>query len=302
MRKNIKIWLGIIILVICFLFLMRSLFINWHKVSIQELKFNWLFFLIAYIIWFFAFLLMGFLWDITVECIGEELSFIQALRIVSLSMLPKYLPGKVWGILGQVWLTKKEAGIAGEKVGTGVVLSMAMDLLSGALLGVIILPTALKHQGSINLYPLYIIIPVLFVMLHPPIFIKTVNWGIKKLKRKGIDFVLSYIQLLKLLGFYIIFWVSQCIAVFFLIRSFYSISTTFLIPLCGIIPAAWVIGFISFITPGGLGVREGILSYFFSFYMPTSIGIIASIIIRIWATIGEVAVFAIFAKSIKKYI
>ena len=303
MRKKIKICLGLIILVICFFFLVKALFINWHQVDSQELTFNWLFLLISYVIWFLAFLLMGFLWKATIMYVGERLSFIQALRIISLSMLPKYMPGKVFGIVGQVWLTKKEGNVSGEKGGVCAILEIVISVLSGTLLSVIILPFVLKNKFSPNFYLMLVIIPVLFIILYPPLFMKIVNWGLRKLKREEIEFIPRYTQLLKLFVLNIIFWIAQCVAVYFLIRSFYSpISPSFFIPLCGIFPGAWVIGFLSFITPGGLGVREGALAYFFSFYMPTSIGIIVSIIIRIWATIGELAFFAVFARNIKKYI
>lgn len=122
------------------------------------------------------------------------------------------------------------------------------------------------------------------------------------LKKDAIIFIPRYSQILQLLILYIFFWIFQGIAIFFLIRSFYFIKSSFIIPLCGIFPTATVLGVLSFFTAGGLGVREGVLSYLFSFYMPASIGVIASIVIRIWEVIGELILFAIFARSIRKYI
>jgi hypothetical protein len=300
-KKRISSFLGIIVLIIIFFFIAKSLHENWQKVPFERLKFNHWYLILSFCIWFGGFPFSGFVWKVNLQCIGEKITFIQSLRIMGLSFLPRYLPGKIWGIAGQAWITKKEGGIPGEKGGIAAVLGTTVNMLSGLLLFLIIFPFALKEKLPGNFYLLFTLIP-LFIIIHPSIFIRIVNYGLKKLKRKTIEVIPKYSQILKLLFLYALLWIIQCIGMFFVIRSFYLINLSFFIFLCGIYPAAWTIGFLSFITPGGLGVREGALAYFLSFYMPTSIGIIASFVIRIWATIGEVTLALILAKNIKKYI
>ncbi|MCX8015508.1 MAG: lysylphosphatidylglycerol synthase domain-containing protein, partial [candidate division WOR-3 bacterium] len=165
----------------------------------------------------------------------------------------------------------------------------------------LIFPFASKQLSPQIVYSLFSLIPIFFVIIYPPIFSKIINFILKILKRPYVKFKIKYYQILKLLLLYAISWVIQGISIYFLILSFYRIDYRFLIPLCGIFPIASAIGFIVLVTPGGLGVREGVLSYLFKFYMPTSIGIVTSILIRIWATIGEVLTFLFFAKSLTKY-
>jgi glycosyltransferase 2 family protein len=302
MNKKIKLYIGIIILTACFFFIGKAFVTNLQNIDFRNLKFNFFFLLVSYIVWILAFLLEALIWKCTMSYIGEKLTFIKALKIISLSVLPKYIPGKVFGLASQVWLTKEEGDISGGKGSVGAILNMVISILGGAVLGCIILPFVLENKSSINIYFLWGFIPLLFIMLYPPIFIGMSNWLLKIFKRGKITFMPSYGQILQLLGFHISFWLLQSIAIFFLIRSFYLISPSFFIPLCGIFPSASVIGLVSFFTPGGLGVREGALSYLFSFFMPTGIGIIVAIIMRLWGTTGEIILFAIFAKNIKKYI
>jgi uncharacterized membrane protein YbhN (UPF0104 family) len=71
-------------------------------------------------------------------------------------------------------------------------------------------------------------------------------------------------------------------------------------PLVGINALAWTIGFFSFIVPGGLGVREGIQSFFLKFFLPLPVGIVAALLYRIWAIIGMLVFFSIFGRGLKK--
>jgi len=302
MTKGIKLFLGVIILIVIFSFMGKYLFENWQQVPFQKLKFNYALLIASFLIYACCFILGGFIWKTSLSFVGENLSLIKSLRISAFSYMARYIPGKVWGIVGQVWFTKKEGNIPGEKSGVCIVVNTVISILSSLLLTFIIFPLILESKFSEKFYLLFILIPLFFIILYPPIFMRIVNFGLKKLKREEIKTVPKYTQILELLLLYIFGWILTCSGVYFLISSFYPMKSSFFIPLCGIYPGAWVIGFLSLVTPGGLGVREGVLSYFLSFYMPVSVGIIASIIIRIWATIGEFVFFAIFARGIKKYI
>lgn len=301
-KRGVKPLLCVGILIIIFFFMGKYLYTNWRQVPFQELRFNYFFLIISYFFYACTFILGGFAWKVNLASVGEDLKFTKSLRIVALSYLPRYIPGKVWGIVGRIWISKKEGGIPGEKAGVCVVVNTAITILSRLLLALIIFPFILNDKSTEKFYLLFTLIPLFFVVLYPPIFMRVVNFGLKKLKRESVSVIPKYSQILKLLLLSLSGGILTSIGIYFLISSFYPIKPSFILPLCGIYPVAWVIGFLSFVTPGGLGVREGVLSYLFGFYMPVSVGIIASIIIRIWTIIGEFAFFAIFARGIKKYI
>ena len=52
-------------------------------------------------------------------------------------------------------------------------------------------------------------------------------------------------------------------------------------------PGAWLAGFFSFVTLSGLGVREGILSYFLSTIIPTPQALAVALVARLWTIIAE---------------
>ena len=290
--------IGLIIVFVVFCIIGRVLYQNWSKVPFEELRFNVGFLAISYVFKFFAFVLGSLGWVFVLKSLGAKLPLKRALRINSVSSLGRYVPGKVWAFLGQVYLAKRDK-IPASKTMVSVLLSTTLSILSALIIFSASL-VFLVNKGMPNqIYLALILIPLCFIALHPHILPKIVNWGLRKMKKGVIEFNFNYARILKLLGVYCLNWIAQSFCFFFLIRSFYPISISVYPPLLGINSLAWVVGFLSFIVPGGLGIREGIQSFLLKFFIPLPVGIIAALLGRIWAIIGMLIFFAIFAGGLK---
>ena len=55
---------------------------------------------------------------------------------------------------------------------------------------------------------------------------------------------------------------------FLLCAGFYPVSWHNMLPFAGIFSLSWVIGFLAFITPSGLGVREGAMALLLAPFIP----------------------------------
>jgi hypothetical protein len=246
-----------------------------------------------------TFLLIAYTWKRSLTIIKEHISFLAALRVNALATLPKYAPGKVWGILGKVYLAKKE-GISEHGCVVTISLETILYLLSGIILFLFTASSVAKGRIPYTIY--IFLIPICFIIIYPPVLISITNFFLRLFKRPLVDFMPNYIQMLELLLLYTLSWVLQGIGVFFLINSFYHINFKILLTISGLHAFSWVVGFLSIITPGGLGVKEGVFSYFASFLMPAGIAALVALLVRIWGTIGEVGYFAIFLGKMKKYL
>ena len=60
----------------------------------------------------------------------------------------------------------------------------------------------------------------------------------------------------------------------------------------GIYAAAWTVGFLSVITPGGLGIREGMLSLLLSAYLPSSTATLVALLSRTWSLAADLVLAA----------
>lgn len=289
---------AVIVIFAVFFFIGKVLYQNWSRVSFEELRFNIGFLAISYIFQFSYFVLGCLGWILILRGLDAELSLKRAIQIISVSNLGRYIPGKVWAFLGQVYLAKRD-DIPAHKTLVSVLLSTILIILSAALIFSASLAFLVKKGLPNQIYLALIFIPLCFIALHPRTLARIVNWGLKRLKRESIEFNFDYARILRLLGVYCVSWIAQGACFFFLIKSFYPITISAFFPLLGINSIAWIVGFLSFFVPGGLGIREGIQSFFLKFYIPLPIGIIAALLYRIWAIIGMIIFFAIFARGLR---
>ena len=118
--------------------------------------------------------------------------------------------------------------------------------------------------------------------------------------KKEIKLEIKQAHLFKAFCLFAISAIIQGGAFFLLIRSFYSIEYRLLPDIIGIYNGSWAVGFLSFIAPGGLGVREGALTVLSKFYMPLPIAIILSALARLWMTLFEIIMALIGLKFRKQ--
>jgi len=59
----------------------------------------------------------------------------------------------------------------------------------------------------------------------------------------------------------------------------------------GTFSISWLVGYYAFLSPGGLGVQEGIQVYLLTFFFPSPISIVIALASRLWMTVGDLLVF-----------
>lgn len=246
-----------------------------------------------------TFVLVAYAWKKSLAMLNEKISLINALRINAIATLPKYAPGKVWGIVGKVYIAKKE-NISEHNCVITISLETILYLLGGVIL--FLLTSVSMLQGRIPFLIYLFVIPICLIIVYPPVLIIITNFFLKLFKRPIIDITPSYLQVLLLLLLYTLCWVLQGIGIFFLINSFYPIGIESVLVISGLHALSWVVGFLSIITPAGLGVKEGVFGYFLAFLIPAGIATITSLLVRVWGTIGELLYFFAFSGKIKKYL
>ncbi|KPK67577.1 hypothetical protein AMJ87_13145 [candidate division WOR_3 bacterium SM23_60] len=296
--RNIIAWIvGIAI----FVWIGRALYLNWHKIAFEELEFNYVFLILSALFHICGFILMSITWKYTMLFLGQNIGFMHSLEILSLTRLGRYLPGKVWFAMGRAYFAKAK-GIPQRTVYVSIVLEVILQFWAAVLLFFATGAPAFGKGININPYILGAVLIASLVLMHPAVFNRLINVVLRRLKRQTIDFSLTIPRILVLLVmFFFIFAFHGC-GFLFLIRSFYPLALTEFPVMVSIFAVAWVIGFISFITPAGLGVREGALSLLLTNHVPTGIGIIAALLSRIWLTIIEVLLFLLFVPKLKRYL
>jgi hypothetical protein len=227
---------------------------------------------------------------------SKPVSFLSSWILFQLSELGRYLPGKVGQFVGIAALCRS-LEISRDEAIASTLLQLMFQCLLGVFIGVPVLlsPAAreflqkiwtnLWHNSfrSIALFAALVGLgAVFFILLRKHLFSQKAHL------QKAIRSIFSFKKLFRLIAIYLLLWAFLGIGFFLFVKSIYPIQIDQLPIILSVYPFAWSIGFLSLITPGGLGVREGVLSIFLTPYLPPGIATLVALLSRLWVMNIEV--------------
>lgn len=217
-----------------------------------------------------------------------------------MSVFAKYIPGKIWSSLGRASLVAQ----FGIPLQHAILISIHLQILfisSGLILGFIGLALSGKYGlANLGMYSMAVVLSVVIIL---PKFRKLLYKTVGKLFKGDIEpLALGAFPLLNIMFLFLVQWGFWSLGFYFLSRALVqreipvlSISFAFPLSVC--------LGILSLISPGGIGVREGVLVgalgiMGLSLSDSTTIALVA----RIWFLIGEVSIFlkAVIVKKMKR--
>lgn len=239
------------------------------------------------------------IWRRILVCVGGELAYPPAVRIWFLSAVLRYIPGNVWQPLGMTVYCMRY-GIRPEITVTSIALYQVVILLAvapfvavyvwaGSAAGFLAFGLA---EVSLWLVALAIMPPLVFI-LKPTWLLAVLNWLLIKVSRPPLDAQLSSRSLLVFVALAVINWLmwGMTFAIFtFAIVDLTGSDMSQLLPLLVLsYPIAYAVGFISFFTPSGFGVREGAFYLLLSPVVPGGVVTVTALAMRLLTAVGELA-------------
>ncbi|MFO8087201.1 MAG: lysylphosphatidylglycerol synthase domain-containing protein [Bacteroidales bacterium] len=230
-------------------------------------------------------------WQVGLKAKGLDVSLRASIASTGLAELGKYIPGKLWVILGRAGYISNHYNISTRKASGISLVVQFITIWSGILL-------ALAGIIFIRVPAGWILALVAgWVLLSLVLFLKPLHNMIKDLfeKRFKKEINLPFINLQEVkpyLHWYFIDWLVRMAGFYLLLWAVLGYAPSAAI--AAGFPLAVTLGILAVIAPGGLGVREGILivwlqSAGFDLALATSL----SITVRLWTLIGDVGVFGI---------
>jgi hypothetical protein len=214
-------------------------------------------------------------------------------------MMGKYLPGKVWTVLGKVYLSGKE-GVPQAEAFTGVVIEIVLEIVASIFFFFLYL-FSLMEQPLLSTKVLYLLALILvggLVFLHPRVFYTVLNTLLRTLKKETIPESIKYRDIIQVFLLYIVIVLVQGVSFYLFVNALLYVPFQNLVGLTACFAVAGALGTLSFFTPSGLGVREGILALLLSAYIISPVAVLISLLARIWATLAEVTC-ALYAWKLK---
>ena len=291
--KTVRQSLGYLIAGILLYFLMKP-FGETHtavKGATYEIHWGWLICSFSAILFYWSAYLYPFA-TLLRGLTGSRVSFRDAFTLFHLANITRYLPGRVWGVVRLLSLSRR-FGLSKTAVGSSLTGHVGIETAIGGLIALSLLfstqmrGTAIevleKMQGQTLLWALAVM-----VLLAGCLFL------IPQLAAHARQFLKTVVPLLgnvRLLGNVLtchgLLWLCQGFAFFLFVRSFAPVLWADAGVLTACFAFAWIVGFLSFLTPGGLGIREGLLGVLLSSYMPVPQATLVALVCRVWMLSAE---------------
>jgi uncharacterized membrane protein YbhN (UPF0104 family) len=213
--------------------------------------------------------------------------WLPATLVAWISPLGKYVPGKIGGLLGAVWIYRRfgvRAPLAASVllVGTGSALSASFVILMPLVL---VGDDSLMGGGSTLAW---VLVAAGALFSHPRLFLIPLNRLLRRIGRQELILLVPFSRYLRLILLGVgrlaitgcAFWLIVNAVTEVAVYDWYRLTAAYTV--------AGVIGMLAFFAPGGLGVREGLLLLFLE---PTIGGpelALAVIIMRICIILAEI--------------
>ncbi len=270
---------------------------NWRILAADAARWNYWLLAVAFLGFILQELSYGLIWQEVLKRLGYRLDLRVCLRIYLASEFVRYIPGNVWHVLTRVLWTGKYgipqplafASMTVElitKLAAGA-LVFALSLLfwgSAAALGSLLHGSRILVLGGVSFI-------ALLVLLHPRILGGLLNTALRLLKRDPVVLTLRYSDILFVTLAWCASWMVAGCAFYIIVLALWPATPLAALPVCvGIYAIAWDFGFVTFITPSGLGFRELAIGVLFALALPfVPVGLVAVIALlsRVISTLAE---------------
>lgn len=286
MNKNILRIFVYVSLAFLIIYLIRNDEIEKIRIS------NFNYFYISITLLFLTFLINPFRWWLINRFTGHYISYSLALRSTGFSIFGKYIPGKVWMVLGKASIVSRNSKHSITDLLNNSFYSQILGIISGLLFG---LPFLFRFNSTWFVAIYFVLIFLLLFIAYNGIPFSWIPARFKKIKERFTALhSLSFKQVNILLITFISEWILLGIGFLYLYRSITDVNPGFELSTISLFPFSSVLGILAIFTPGGLGIREGVLAYLMELIRledDKSITIAAAS--RIWFLFGEVFIFLI---------
>jgi len=184
------------------------------------------------------------------------------------SNMGKYIPGKVFMVAGRIALLNRfgirKSTAIGNIIWEHIFVIMAIMPFNLFIL----LNNAGYFSLNVVIASVFVFILILAIVLNPIIIQKAINLVLGLFKKPPSDMSLKRGDIIYYFIFYLITWSVYGLTGVTLAYAFGFDGKISMLLLFNVYIFSWFIGFISIITPGGLGVREGVFIIMTSPYLP----------------------------------
>ena len=241
--------------------------------------------LLSFPVMFVGFWLYCYTWGRILKLNNEPAHWASQIAAAGLPVFAKYIPGKVWAIIGRAAYSNKYDGVA---LGKGSLLSMKAQIITiwiGFFLGILgyMYASTLSFESLMSMLALLAVTPVFFFQ-KPADY---VNSFIRRKFNKDVEITMLDLPTVRaIVPPTMLIWI-------FWSGGFYLMSQALLTepidPASGLCFAlATNIGIVAIFAPGGIGIREAMIVFYLNYLgVGFSDATTSAVFSRLWYLVGE---------------
>lgn len=231
--------------------------------------------------------LRSYVWFLIIKQFQYSITFSESNYLWAISEVKRYIPGNIWSFLGRTVLFEQK-GIKKKDTAKGLIIEAEIFVIGSIIVSLLSLPYYFTDSQSAIMFLIIILVIGLSVLYC---FSNTIHVKLKGKMQKVVSFLLPHGHSSD--NIFLLFISIIALFLFGLGSYLVTSSVMYLTPklflqVIGIFDFAFVVGYLSFITPAGFGVREGITIYSLSKIIPSGVAAFGALFSRIILICSEI--------------
>jgi len=261
---------------------------NWTQFMDYDWTIRYNYVAISLAILFVAFAISPLAWVKILKLQGESLDNLKAFVIYYVANLGKYIPGKLWGYGGQVYLTKKQ-GVEIQHILVSTALLIMLDYFAGAALAAVTLLAWNNVPAIAAIGATAAVVLFMALLSWSGHALGLLRRALARVKITALDDVPAGTGLFRIWLFLMFRWILIAVSFVIGIKGIIDIDIVESIAYCSAFTWSHLLSMIVIVVPAGLGVREGLMVYLLEMVstLPPWIAIGISVATRLWMSVME---------------
>jgi len=288
MKRFGKIVLSVAVLAAAIFFIANAVARDWSAVQEFEWKLNFGLLTASVLVGCSAGFVTIKVMQRIMKAFGGRVPFSRFAFFAMLSNFGKYIPGKVAQIASILILLKRE-GIPRLMTLATMVVFEIMLIMVPIIVGIVLVGPEVVREFALNVpfwvFGIIALIGILFTL--PPVMQFLAKKLLAIFKRESVEYDLSYRDWAVAIAAMFFAWILYSISFALLVAGLVDIPAGSCMLVAGAFSLAYTIGLLVIVTPGGLGVREGILLLILATVFPSGVAGLIATAARLWILIIE---------------
>jgi len=290
-KKGIlKLLLGFPLTITAFVFIFKFIFASKEDVLPYLSTFNpWVFLLGTLLIGAF-FLIRAYVWSELLKMNYAKSDFKTSAYLFTVAEIKRYIPGIFFAFVSRIHLFNGK-NVTKKEVFKLLVVETLLVLISSAVVSI---PAIFFFLKLTSTSALLVYVSKLKILAIALISIAAVI-GLFYLLKKSI-FKISWafkLKYLSLIPVCVLGWGLFGLGNYLVTVSIFPLDANLVLQFSSFFVASWLAGYLFFVVPMGLGVREAVVTYGLSYFIPLPVAASIAIILRLAMVVSEVAVLGV---------